>query len=311
MMNVLITGAAGFTARHLTQRLRAMGSVQITGTDLAAAKPEGVWLQDYIAGDLSDLTRLRETIRRSRPQWIFHLAGLFRGGVYDIYRANLTGGLNLLEAVRMEAPEAAVLVVGSAAEYGVWPPAEMPLSERHPCQPAGAYGSSKYALTLAAQAYHRENGLKVLVARPFNLLGAGMPATLVVGAIAHRAKAALEAGQSRISVGNLASQRDFVAIEDAVDAYVRLLEAGAWGEIFNIASGEGCSIDYVVKSLLSFAPTPIELVQDEELKRWNDPPIVTGDPAKIHSVCGASRRVPLQETLRAVWESVMTPARLS
>ncbi len=311
MKNVLITGAAGFTAQHLVKRLRAEGNVRICGTDVAAAAPNCVELDEYVRTDLMNATCTVELLQNSQPDWIFHLAGLFRGGVSSLYGVNVVASLNLFEAVRTEVPQAAVLVIGSAAEYGTWPESDMPLSEAHPCRPDGAYGSSKFSMTLAAQSFFRANGLKVVIARPFNLIGAGLPVSLVVGAIVQRSKKALQEGHDSISVGNISSRRDFIAVEDAVDAYVKLLASGKWGEVFNVCSGEAHSIESIIQILLSFSPEPIRIVEDENLKRANDLPVIIGDPSKAQAFCGRLSRISLHDSLRAAWDGIGEAARIA
>jgi GDP-4-dehydro-6-deoxy-D-mannose reductase len=303
-LKILVTGATGFTAGHLIARLRREKGAVISGSDLAAAP--AFPLDSYHACDITDASQVAELVRRTEPQWVFHLAGLFRGSAPVLYRVNVVGAVNLFEAVKNHASQAAVLAVGSAAEYGIWPPSEMPLAEDHPCRPAGPYGVSKHSMTLIAQDYARNEGLKAVVARPFNLVGAGMPATLMAGAIVQRIKSALAAGQSAIVVGNLEAQRDFVAIEDAVEAYVKLLQAGVWGQVVNVCSGRPSSIRSVIETLLSFAPKPMALVEDESLKRANDAPIATGDPARARQSCGFSPQITLQDALRSAWNAAMT-----
>ena len=306
-MKVLVTGARGFTARHLIRRLRLDKNVSLVGSDTVDVSAASLGLDSYSAADLTDARQVLSLVQRSQPDWIFNLAGLVRGGTPDIYRVNLLSAVNLLEAVKAEAPSAAVLLVGSAAEYGIWPADHMPLSEEHECRPVGAYGLSKHAMTMAALDYARNAGAKVVVARPFNLIGAGMPTNLVAGAISQRAKAALANGDSTISVGNADAQRDFIGIEDAVDAYVKLLQRERWGEVFNVCSGEPCSIRHVIETLLSFAPRPIRVVEDESLKRVNDAPVVVGNGSKVARVCGFTPRVSLQQALRAAWDETPVP----
>ena len=141
----------------------------------------------------------------------------------------------------------------------------------------------------------------MVVARPFNLIGAGMPTNLVAGAIAQRIKAALANGDSAISVGNTAAERDFVAVEDAADAYVKLVQAEKWGQVFNICSGEACSIQFVLQTLLSFSPRPLEVIEDESLKRPNDAALVIGNATKARHAFGFKPRVRLRDALLSAW----------
>jgi GDP-4-dehydro-6-deoxy-D-mannose reductase len=307
-VRVLITGARGFTARHLVRRLRQEPEVWLTGTGRSAAGAAGLGFDSYLAADLTDSRQVLSVVEQARPDWIFNLAGLVRGIAPDIYRVNLIGAVNLLEAVKCAAPNAAVLLVGSAAEYGIWPASHMPLSEEHECRPVGPYGLSKYAMTAAGLDYARNLGTKVIIARPFNLIGAGMPTNLVAGAIAQRAKAVLTDAEPVINVGNADSQRDFIAIEDAVDAYVKLLQSARWGEVFNVCSGEPYSIRQIIDTLLSFAAQPIRVLEDEALKRVNDAPVVVGDARKAMRACGFRARTSLHDALRAAWDDTPAPA---
>jgi GDP-4-dehydro-6-deoxy-D-mannose reductase len=307
-VNVLLTGAGGFTATHLIRRLREEKGFILTGTGLRPDAPNARWLDHYLPADLSDFQQASRVIQQARPDWIFNLAGLVRGTAHDLYRVNLLGAVNVLEAAKAAAPEAAILLVGSAAEYGLWPDSHMPLAEDHECRPVGPYGLSKHAMTLAALDHARAGGAKVIVARPFNLIGAGMPTNLVAGAIAQRIRLALAHGDSSITIGNAATQRDFIAVEDAVDAYVKLLRCAAWGQVFNICSGVAHSIQTVIDMLLAFSPRSLRVVEDDSLKRPNDPLVVVGDGAKVHRLCQFSPRVELPAALRAAWDGISEPA---
>ena len=141
--------------------------------------------------DITKPEQITQVIQRFRPDIVFHLAGLTRGAEVDIYHVNQRGTDYLLEALRMHAPEARILLVGSAAEYGPQPEEKMPITEACPCRPAGPYGVGKHAATVAGQDYVRRYGMRVVIARPFNIVGAGIPPTLVVGAVLERARLAL------------------------------------------------------------------------------------------------------------------------
>ncbi len=190
----LISGVCGFSAKHLVRMLSGEGRVRIAGADLPAEPPADLQLADYRAADLARADEAAALVRHVRPDMVFHLAGRYRGTSDELYAANLLGGVHLLEALRESSPNARVLVVGTAAEYGPAPPEEMPIAEDHPCRPRGAYGLSKHALSLAALDFARRCGLKVVVARPFNIIGAGVPPSLVVGAVLERAKRAWPRG---------------------------------------------------------------------------------------------------------------------
>ncbi len=128
-----------------------------------------------------------------------------------------------------------------------------------------------------------------------------MPESLLAGAIVARALTSLGDQDPAIVVGNTTPKRDFVSIEDAVDAYISMLDAESGGEVFNISSGLSCSIQEVVDILLSFSERPIRVERDESLIRANDPPLVTGDNSKARDHFGFVPSVDLHDSLRAAW----------
>jgi GDP-4-dehydro-6-deoxy-D-mannose reductase len=305
MITALITGVSGFCGRHLANRLHDKPGISVVGADIHEAAPQNLpHLSEYFSADLSVSKKADELISRVRPDWVFHLAGLSQGSPEDLYRVNLLAGIELLHACRSHAADARILMVGSAAEYGRVPDHTMPVKEEFVCSPRGDYALSKYALTLASLDYAHHRGIKVVVARPFNILGSGIPPSLVVGAILQRAKIALEqTDKPVIRVGNLDTKRDFVDVEDVVEAYITMLQQDHWGEIFNICSGVPHSIQSVAEELLSFAPSPVRLQIDSELLRPSDVPVMYGAWEKAHKAFGFVPRKSLHESLREAWES--------
>ncbi len=310
MQTALITGACGFCASHLARALAAEGGVRVVGADLRANPPDAIPFDDYVTADLARAVDTAAIIRQVRPDLVFHLAGLVRGDTDDLYRVNLLGGVHLLECVRETVPQARVLVVGSAAEYGHAPATDMPLTEDHPCRPSGAYAVSKHALCLAAQDFALHRGVKVVVARPFNIVGAGVPASLVVGAILDRAKQVLASdGPPVVSIGNLDSQRDFVAVEDVVDGYVRLIRGEHWGEVFNLCSGVPVAIRDVVQTLLSHSDRPIEYRVNPRLVNPTDTAVIFGSWERARRACGFTPTISIEESLGNAWRYVMSEGK--
>lgn len=299
---MLITGARGFCARHLAARLRGAGHV-VGGVGVTSAQRVPDWLDEYTDADVSDGPQVREAVRSFRPDRVFHLAGLTRGADADIFRVNVDGTVHLLDAVRAEAPDARVLLVGSAAEYGFVDPADLPVTEAHPCRPVGAYAQSKHEAVCAGLEMANRSRLKIVVARPFNIVGAGVSEDLVVGALVARIKRAIvPGGDGVVRVGRLDSGRDFVAVEDVVDAYARMAEGGGWGEVFNICSGEARSIREVAERLCGMADTPVRLEVDPALVRTSEVSVIFGSGAKARKRFGFAPRVPLEESLAAAWQ---------
>jgi GDP-4-dehydro-6-deoxy-D-mannose reductase len=309
MQKALIVGAGGFCGRHLAERLKAQGRHRVYGIDVSKSNPKNTVLDDYQCVDITDEIQLNEYIQCTCPDVIFHLAGIVRGQPAQIYLVNLLGGINLLEAVRQFAPDARLLIVGSAAEYGHVVPDDLPVKEDYPCKPSGPYGLSKHALTSAAIDYSLRYGLRIAVARPFNIVGAGVPETMVVGAILGRLRSALKSGQeSIVRIGNLDTERDFLSVDDAVTAFLKIVEGAHMGEIFNVCSGNAVLIKWVADYLLSLSGREARLVIDDSLVRSSDVSTIYGSCEKAKQAFGFNPQVSLQDALKQAWVYCMGDA---
>ena len=125
-------------------------------------------------------------LRAVRPEHVFHLSGvMYSAQLSDFARHNTMAAGALLDAALADKPPGAVLLVGTAAEYGIVPEAELPVVESFPASPRTPYGASKYAQTqLGLDAARR--GLRVIVARPSNIIGPGLPIGSVLGSFARQ-----------------------------------------------------------------------------------------------------------------------------
>src|SRR6266487_2481441 len=137
-MQVLVTGSAGFAGRHLIRSLAREGKSCTTRFDL------------YHGDDIRDYEQVRQVVRQAEPDLIFHLAAVSwpRESLTDPKRAldtNVTGTLNLLEAVRHSGSHARILLAGTSEEYGYEGRDGETLTEDAACRPANPYGISKLA----------------------------------------------------------------------------------------------------------------------------------------------------------------------
>lgn len=300
MKSVLVTGADGFTGRHLAVRLRD-APTRVIGLGMSSSHAACVECDEFISADVRDPDSIAAVIRALRPDAIYHLAGLAAGSPADLVAVNVEGTRHVLQAARLHAADTPILVVGSAAEYGKVDPADLPITEAQPCAPVDAYGRSKHEATCLALAAARD-GMRVVVARPFNIVGPGVPRGLVVGAFIDRVLRILDGGPRELRVGNIDSERDFVSVHDVVDAYVRLLEAEAWGEVVNLCSGRPRSIRSIVDHLIRLAGREIPVIQDPELFRPTDVPVSYGSWAKAARLIRFEPDTDFAAILAASWE---------
>ena len=192
-------------------------------------------------------------MRDASPGAVYHLAARAHVGESwrdpEAYlRENPAMTLHLLEAVRAEAPEATVVVVGSSELYG--PPVALPVDEAAPLRPQNPYAVSKASADLLAGFFADAHGLRVVRARAFNHAGPGQEPIYAIASFARQVAAGLEAGDEpiRVVTGNPDARRDYTDVRDVVRAYRSLAEAAEPG-IYNVCSGRPASAAELVAGL--------------------------------------------------------------
>jgi GDP-4-dehydro-6-deoxy-D-mannose reductase len=295
----LVTGAAGFAGRHLLTQLRTVTEAPLVAWSRRPYADElGInWRQV----DVTDGDAVRHAVSDTAPSRIVHLAGSphvgqsWQNSLLPL-RTNVLGTHHLLDAVRQVAPDTRVVVVTSAMIYQ---PSAEPLSEQAPLVPASPYGLSKLAQDQLALRAAIDDGLQVVVARPFNHIGPGQDPTFATSSFA-RQIALIEAGSAPpvIHVGNLDAERDLTDVRDVVDAYVSLLERGTAGRAYNICSGTACRIGDVLDLLIDMARVPVTRSLDPERLRPSDVPRLVGNSSRIQEELGWTPTRRLAQSLR-------------
>lgn len=303
-MRILITGIGGFVGGHLAQHLRAVspGSI-IHGTVLfrGQAAPDASVI--YHELDLKDARAVSQLIADVRPDHVYHLAAQASprrsfAEPWETLENNIRAQLNLIQACLALSPLPRLLIVSSAEIYGPVQPEQLPIDETTPFRPISPYGVSKVAQDMLGLQYYLSHGLPVIRARPFNHFGPGQSEGFVAPDFAIQI-ARIEAGQQEpiIRVGNLSAQRDFTDVRDVVRAYRLLMEHGAAGEAYNIASGCSYSIQQLLDILLQHSSAVIEVQPDPNRLLPIDVPIIRGDARRLRAVTGWEPTIRFEDTL--------------
>ena len=235
-------------------------------------------------GNLLDRDFLKELISDLKPHYIVNFAGLFKSdNIEDLLGANFTISYNLLYIVaELGVNPKNILLIGSAAEYGE--KSQALINETSNPSPINLYGLTK-SLQVNLMAYYKKNhGTKVCMARPFNLIGRGMPKSLALGSFISQIQSCDDSGV--IYVGNLNTKRDFTHIKDAVKAYWLLLEHGESGEIYNVCSSKTYKIESILKKLISNSRKNLSINSVDKRKQINDIGKSCGNNNKINSLTG-------------------------
>jgi nucleoside-diphosphate-sugar epimerase len=284
----LITGLRGFTGFYLARELQAAG-YQVFGTAHGAeAKGEGV-----VGLDLCDKQGVQHLVAQVQPDVVAHLAAISfvaHGDVEAIYRVNILGTRNLLEALATSQKKpSAVLIASSANIYGNT--AVEVISEAEPALPANDYAVSKLAVEHVARLWMDK--LPIVVTRPFNYTGVGQSENFLLPKIVSHFRRQAK----HIELGNLDVARDFSDVRMVVQAYARLIQQIPAGETFNICSGQSHSLRDVLSLVAQIAGVEIDVRVNPAFVRANEVKNLMGNPAKLISYVGELPHFSLSDTL--------------
>jgi GDP-4-dehydro-6-deoxy-D-mannose reductase len=201
-------------------------------------------------------------VRSIRPRVIYHLAASLTG-TYDVdYTVNALSARYLMEACETHCPAARIILMGSAAEYGVVDPPDNPISETRALHPVSVYGLTKAFQTHLAGYFAHARGVDVVVARMFNLLAEGLSEKLFVGRVQRLIERYKRGEAGNIEVGNLDNRRDYVDSVEAVSQIRAIAARGVAGGVYHVASGKAVSMRDLLYRMLDAANIPREAVRE-------------------------------------------------
>ena len=300
-MRILVTGADGFVGGRLVRRLAGLGH-EVTAAIRRGTTPD-LGAVARRAFDLTDDSSVRQAVAGSFDA-VAHLAAVASGADArrdpgEAWVVNAAGTARLCEALAMSGGAPLLLVVSTAEVYGTAVAPRLRL-ETDAVAPGSPYAASKLGAEVAAQETARRMGLRVIVARPFPHTGAGQDTRFVVPAFARRIHDAMAGGRRQVMVGNLEPVRDFLHVDDVVDAYVAMVERGRPGTVYNVASGSGITIREVFARLKAAVGADVTAVVDPALARSADIPHLVGNAALLREHTGWAPRRSLDEALNEV-----------
>ncbi|WP_263147297.1 GDP-mannose 4,6-dehydratase [Pseudomonas sp. RIT-PI-AD] len=297
--SLFVTGLTGFVGRSLQRFL----DEDDRGWRLIDAQAR----YDLLQPDSLDAA-LGETC----PDAVIHLAGQtfvpesFRDPARTL-EINLLGTLNLLQALKRRGFAGTFLYISSGDVYGKVEEDQLPVREEQiPC-PRNPYGVSKVAAELLCRQWSYAEPWRIMVARPFNHIGAGQGESFVIPSVAQQiARMRLGLQAPRLEVGDIDVSRDFLDVRDVLGAYFALLERGENGGIYNICSGREYIIRDLIQRMAALSGVDLEIVQDPARMRRAEQRRVCGSFERLHDVTGWQPTLSIEETLKAVlsdWES--------
>lgn len=241
---VLITGAAGFIGRHLTDVLATAGA-KVTAIDASFSGPCQVRQHSVDIRDADALTRI---VHASRPAYVFHLAAIGVTNPFlpleDVLAVNLQGSINLISACFSSKHSRLIRLVntGTPYEYGNGTVQEV-------C-PINPYAASKAAAFSVMRMFFRTEGYPIVTVRPFQVYGPGQPDKALIPA----ALKAIQANEPFLMTEG-EQRRDFIYIDDIVSGYLLAAKHGLDGKSYDLGWGKTISLKEAINQLFDVCQT--------------------------------------------------------
>ncbi len=265
-MRILVTGGAGFIGSHLVDALVARGEDVYVLDDLSSGKREYVHAKAHFTEADIRTAAAQDVVRRVKPEVVFHLAA--QKSVPESLKhpakdasINLVGLCNLLEALPSVGLEKFIFASTGGAMYG--DRASLPAREDMPAAPSAPYGLAKYASERYLELWSGLHGFPVTCLRLANVYGPRQDPYGEAGVIAIFCKRAVS-GQPMRVFGTGEHTRDYVYVEDIVQAFLAALDTGTPGT-FNIGSGVETSVLDIVRTLEHIAQKPLSIDHQPEV----------------------------------------------
>jgi len=317
-MKILVTGGAGYIGSHMVVRLDQAGHEVVTFDDLSAGFRDAVLAGEFVQGSLHDKVALEKLFSQHQFDAVVHFAGSIAVGesVRDpakYYQNNLTGTLNLLDAMRQHEVKK-IVFSSTAAIFGV--PQYVPIDEQHPQAPINPYGMTKWVTERILRDYDAAYGLRSVALRYFNAAGASPDARLGErhDPETHLIPLALRATQGEAQGLTVFGTdydtpdgtciRDYIHILDLCEAHMLALahlDAGGDSRAYNLGNGQGYSVKEVIEVAEKVSGKKVHVQYGP--RREGDPDRLIANAGKIRSDWGwQPEYAELEQIMRHAWQ---------
>ena len=300
-MKILVTGGAGFIGSHLVDRLIQEGHEVVVVDNLWTGKRRNLNKEARFYKLDIQSSRLERVFNRERPLLVMHLAAQvdLRRSVQDpIFDAqvNILGTLNLLEQAVKYGTRKVIFASSGGAIYGEQD--VFPAPESHPIRPLSPYGISKLNGEQYLAYYQRISGIQHVILRYSNVYGPRQDPEGEAGVVAIFTGKML-AGEQPIINGNGRQTRDFVFVDDVVEANLAVMGKEVQG-IYNVGTAEETSINDLFRLLVELTNAGCKELHGPAKKGEQARSVV--DISRLRQELGWEPKVPLREGLRRTVE---------
>lgn len=272
--NIFITGADGFIGSHLVESL-VKSNHNVTAMCFYNSFNSYGWLDtleknvlkntNIVMGDIRDQNSINRLTKKS--EIIYHLAALigipYSYTAYDSYiDTNIKGTKNILSSCLDNSRIEKIIITSTSEVYGT--ALYTPIDESHPLQPQSPYSASKISADSLAKSFNLSFNLPIIIARPFNNYGPRQSTRAVIPTIITQ----ILNNKKKIELGNINTTRDFIFVEDTVEAMSKLkLKNRLIGETVNICSGKEISIKDLFYKIKEITGSDVKLITKKNRKR--------------------------------------------
>jgi UDP-glucose 4-epimerase len=258
-MRTLVTGGAGFIGSNLVDALISQGDEVVVLDDLSSGKTANLEQAlalgaELIKGDVADTEAVAEAFRAASPQVVFHLAAQIdvrrsvSDPIFDL-GVNVGGTINMLESSVRSGVAKFVFTSTGGAIYGEGAGRDLPLDENADRRPDAPYGQSKLAAEGYLDLYSRLHGLKTAALRLGNVYGPRQDPHGEAGVVAIFCGSLLDGATPKV-FGNGQQTRDYIFVNDVVDAFLAVATSNATGA-FNVGTGRESTVLEVGQAIAS------------------------------------------------------------
>jgi UDP-glucose 4-epimerase len=316
---ILVTGGAGYIGSHTVRALRNSGIEAVIFDDFSTGHRDFVGDTPLVEGDICNPKDLERAFKTHPIEGVLHFAG--KALVPEshqnpelYYRVNVSGGVNLLNAMK-NANVKRIIFSSTCATYGV--PDKTPITEETPQHPINPYGETKLAFERALKWFRESHGIEYLSLRYFNAAGAGLDAGVgedhapethlipLVLDVAMGRKAEVRIFGVDYPTPDGTCLRDYIHVSDLASAHVMGVQALIAGRIesqaINLGTGTGYSVRQVIETARRITG---EAVSAREVsRREGDPPVLVAGVKRASEKLGwTAERSGLDEIISSAWD---------
>lgn len=295
-MKIVVTGGGGFIGANLIRKLLQKGDEVHTltreGSNLWRLKEVASRIKIH-TGLLSSPKKLTALMDRLSPDIIYHLAtyGSYpnQKDIKQMINTNITSTLNLLESLS-EVPYKNLIVAGSSSEYGN---KNLPIKETDVLEPNNFYAVCKAAQTQLCQAFAKNYHKPVVILRFFSVYG---PFEQQGRLVRSTVESVLKDQPIKLATGKEA--RDFIFIEDVIDAMLYASNKSFFGEVFNIGTGVQTTIAQLAQMVVAVSGKKVPIKLNVYPGRSWDTNFWVADMHKTDTILKWKPKVSLKEGLK-------------